>query len=177
MKRSFSVLLLIAALALCLAAPALAAGADPLPPVADAAAQMSDAALAQMDAAAQEGPASGEASSGEPSSEEPPLPLVPGVYESGDGAVLTVKEDGACTYETVVSGVVNGSHMSGRLTFHGTVEDGLFSFTKVTFYGMDLTAIAASAGYTDGALWEGEAADLYAAALTAEAPTAEPEGN
>ena len=172
MKRIFSFLISALLLIACFASPALAVEADPLPPVANAAAQMSDAALAQMEAAAQAGASSGEASSGEPSSEEPVLPLVPGEYESGDGAVLTVKEDGSCTYETEVSGVVNGSAMSGRLTFHGTLEDGAFSFTKVTFYGMDLTAIAASAGYTDGSLWEEEAAALYAAALAeAEQPS------
>ena len=154
MKRMI-VFLLAAVLALCLASPCFAAEADPLPPVDNALAQMSGAAVARMNAVP----------SGEASSEEPVLPLVPGTYEAEDGSVLTVKKDGACTYETEVSGEVNGNALSGRLTFHGTLEDGAFSFTKVTFYGLDLTGIAANAGYTDASHWESEAARLYASAL------------
>ena len=179
MKRTLCAAILAAALCMCLAGPALAAAVpDPLPPVDTAAEQMSAAPLEIMNepAASSEEP-SGEASSDEPSeepSEEPtaepeeeetPLPLVPGRYEGEDGGVLNVKEDGTCTYETVVSGTVNGRAMSGRLTFHGTVENGEFSFTKVTFFGLDLTRQAKAAGYTDAAHWEQEAAALYAAAL------------
>ena len=171
MKRIITAALAVAVLLVCPVMYALAAAGDPLPPVEDAAAQMSDTAVAQMDAVENAAP------SGEASSDEPALPPVPGVYESEDGSVLTVKEDGTATYETEVSGTVNGNAMSGRLTFHGTLEDGVFSFTKVTFFGLDLTKIAADAGYADASLWEGEAAELYAAALaeaSAEAATGEP---
>ena len=165
MKRTFFCILALAVLAVCFAAPGFAA-ADPLPPVNDALLQMSDSALALMNAAP----------SGEASSEESVLPLVPGAYESGDGSLLKVKEDGAATYETEVSGAVNGNAMSGRLTFHGAFEDGAFSFTKVTFYGLDLTKIAASAGYTDASPWEKEAQDLYVSALAArDSASEEPE--
>ena len=97
--------------------------------------------------------------------EPTPVPLVPGTYTGSDGSVLTVNADGTCTYETLVSGTVNGSAMSGRLTFHGTVEGGVFSFTKVTFYGLDLTKIAESAGYTDASYWETAAGIIYAGAF------------
>lgn len=177
MKRMLCAALLAAALGMCLAAPALAAAVpDPLPPV-----EPVSGAVAELpdETAAPSREPSGEASSDEPSaepsgeaSEEPmeepeeeTLPLVPGRYEGEDGGVLIVKEDGACTYETLVSGTVNGRAMSGRLTFHGTVENGEFSFTKVTFFGLDLTRQAKEAGYTDAAHWEQEAAALYAAAL------------
>ena len=173
MKRTLCAAILAAALCMCLAGPALAAAVpDPLPP----AEPISGEALPDESELPSREP-SGEASSDEPTeepSEEPtaepeeeetPLPLVPGRYEGEDGGVLNVKEDGTCTYETVVSGTVNGRAMSGRLTFHGTVEDGEFSFTKVTFFGLDLTRQAKEAGYTDASHWEQEAADLYAAAL------------
>ena len=170
MKRILCAAVLAAALCLCLAGPALAAG-DPLPPVDSPLEQMSSDALAQIDALPMQEP-SGEASSEEPSSEEPPAEAeeslqspVPGRYESEDGSVLKVESDGACTYETKVSGTVNGRAMSGRLTFHGTVENGEFSFTKVTFFGLDLTEIAKNAGYTDAGPWEEAAAALYAEAL------------
>ena len=168
MKRLLCAAILAAALCMCLAGQALATVApDPLPPVGPV--NGAGAALSDGSAEPSREP-SGEASSDEPSEEpsaEPDeaLPLVPGRYEGEDGGVLNVKEDGACTYETVVSGTVNGRAMSGRLTFHGTVEDGAFSFTKVTFFGLDLTRQAKEAGYTDAAHWEQEAAALYAAAL------------
>lgn len=172
MKRMLCAAILAAALCMCLAGPALAAAApDPLPPEEP----ISGEAFPDESASPSREP-SGEASSDEPTeepSEEPsaepeeetPLPLVPGRYEGEDGGVLNVKEDGTCTYETMVSGTVNGRAMSGRLTFHGTVEDGVFSFTKVTFFGLDLTRQAKEAGYTDAAHWEQEAAALYASAL------------
>lgn len=168
MKHTLWTLALAAALVLCLGAPAFAAAApDPLPPVEDALAQMSDAARAQIGAAAAAATATAEeAPSGEPAgSDEKALPLVPGVYEGSDGSVLTVAEDGSCTYETLVSGAVNGRAMSGRLTFHGAVEGGEFSFTKVTFYGLDLTKIAENAGYTDASYWETAAGIIYAGAF------------
>ena len=172
MRRVFFAALLAAAFCLCLAAPALAApAADPLPPVEAPTEQMSDAALklASGEASSGEpsGNPSGEASSDEPSAEaeETVPPLVPGKFEGPDGSVLNVKDDGTCTYETTVSGTVNGQAMSGRLTFHGTVEDGKFTFTKVTFFGLDLTKIAEEAGYTDASPWEEEAGALYAGGL------------
>ncbi len=160
-------LALAAALVLCAGTSALAAAApDPLPPVADAVNQLSDEALARLGDAVPAQPATAEPS-GEPTAEEDAdaLPLVPGTYEGSDGSVLTVKADGTCSFETLVSGLVNGAPMSGRLTFHGTVEGGEFSFDRVTFYGLDLTKIAAGAGYTDGSYWEEAAGIIYAGAF------------
>ncbi len=179
MRRILTAVLVLT-LAVIPAAPAFAAAAgDPLPPVENARAQMSAAALdasADPEAARKaagvsdeptgkpSGEASGEASSEEPSGEAV-LPLVPGKYKSGDGSVLTVQEDGVSTYETLVSGTINGRDMSGRLTFHGTFEDSAFSFDRVTFLGLDLTDIAASLGFTDASYWEEEAGALYAEAI------------
>lgn len=95
----------------------------------------------------------------EPAAEE----LRPGTYEGVDGSTLVVNADGTCTLETEVSGKINGKAMSARLTFHGVVENGQFSFDKVTYGAIDLTAIAAAAGYTDAAAWETTAALIYAA--------------
>ncbi len=114
-------------------------------------------ALAAQSASAEP---SGETSSGE-------LLIVPGTYTAEDGSVLTVNEDGTAAYETVVSGRINARPISGRLTFTGTLEIDGFSFDRVKFYILDLTDIAASLGYTDASLWEGQAEDLYRAALTA----------
>ena len=94
-----------------------------------------------------------------------PVPLVPGTYKGSDGSVLKVKADGSCTFETEVSGTVNGKAMTGRLTFHGTVEEGTFSFTKVTYLGLDLTEIARASGFTSAAVWEQQAAALYAVSI------------
>ena len=179
MKRCMLSLAMIAALLFCLAVPALAVTADPLPPVQNAADQLSEIALAliasltggnapaaeESTPAAEEKSASAEAS-GEPSSdepsEEPAAALIPGRYEGSDGSVLQVEEDGSCTYETTVSGKVNGKAMSGRLTFHGKVDGGVFSFDKVTFFGLDLTDTAAALGYTDASDWEQAAGIIYA---------------
>lgn len=89
--------------------------------------------------------------------------LRPGTYEGADGSVLTVNADGTCTYVTQVSGKINGKAMSASLTFHGVFEAGEFSFDKVTYGALDLTAIAAAAGYTDAAPWEAAAAIVYGA--------------
>lgn len=86
-----------------------------------------------------------------------------GVYEGVDGSVLTVSADGTATFVTEVSGKVNGKAMSADLTFHGVWENGGFSFDKVTYGAIDLTAIAAAAGYTDASAWETTAALIYAA--------------
>lgn len=86
----------------------------------------------------------------------------PGTYTGNDGSVLTVKSDGTCTYETEVSGKINGKAMSAALVFHGVVgEDGTFSFDKVMYGALDLTALAAAAGYTDASPWEAAAAIIY----------------
>ena len=100
------------------------------------------------------------------SAEAVTLPLVPGTYESEDGSVLRVKKDGTCTYTTLVSGKINGKPASGRLTFHGAIDGGKITFTRVTYLFMDLTETAASLGLT-GEYWEAEAEALYAAALKA----------
>ena len=140
MKRLIPLLALLAALLLCLTA---AAASD------------------------ESGVTTAEPASGEASSEEPALPLVPGTYESGDGAVLKIAEDGTCTFATQASGVVDGREMSGRLTFRGVYAEGRFSFDRVTYLGIDITDEAAAAGYTDGSQWEQEALSLYAASLAA----------
>lgn len=93
---------------------------------------------------------------------EPTPFLRPGEYVGSDGSVLTVNADGTCDYEVTVSGTINGKAMSGRLTFYGTVDNGAFSFTKVMYFGLDLTAIAKSAGYEDASYWEKAAAIIYA---------------
>ncbi len=87
--------------------------------------------------------------------------LRPGRYTGPDGSVLNVTEDGACTYETLVSGTIDGQEMSGPIVFHGTVEDGRISFVKVTYYGLDITALAAAAGYDDPSAWEAAAESIY----------------
>lgn len=87
--------------------------------------------------------------------------LRPGVYTGSDGSVLTVNEDATATYETEVSGKINGKAMSAVLVFHGVYENGAFSFDKVTYGALDLTALAAAAGYTDAALWETAAGIIY----------------
>ena len=107
-------------------------------------------------------PDSGEPSQEEPaSSEEPGEPLRPGTYTNDAGGVLTVAEDGSCTYETTLPGLINGEELEGNVIFHGTVEDGKIAFTKVTYYGLDITALAAQAGYEDDTLWETEATAIY----------------
>lgn len=87
--------------------------------------------------------------------------LRPGTYTDADGSVLKVSEDGTCTYDTVISGAINGEAMTGTVTFHGTVEDGKISFTKITYFGLDITALAAAAGYSDPAYWEAAAQSIY----------------
>jgi hypothetical protein len=76
-----------------------------------------------------------------------------------------VEEDGTCTYETTLSGTVNGKAMSGKITFHGTVENGQFSFTKVTYFGLDVTDVAKNSGYDDASYWEQAAAIIYEGAF------------
>lgn len=89
--------------------------------------------------------------------------LRPGTYVGSDGSVLTVNEDATATYETDVSGKINGKAMTASLVFHGVYENGGFSFDKVTYGALDLTALAAAAGYTDASPWETAAAIIYGA--------------
>lgn len=90
-----------------------------------------------------------------------PEPPRPGKYKGGDGSVLTVKDDGSCTFKTRIEVTVNGEKMADTVTFHGSVSDGSFTFTKVTYYGMDITDMARDAGYADASQWEAQAAALY----------------
>ncbi len=87
--------------------------------------------------------------------------LRPGTYTGSDGSVLIVNGNGTCTYEATVSGKINGKAMSAALVFHGTVEKGVFSFDKVMYGALDITALAAAAGYTDASPWETAAAIIY----------------
>lgn len=102
-----------------------------------------------------------------PAAETAPAPmeeksdLRPGTYVGSDGSILTVNEDATCTYETEVSGKINGKAMTAALVFHGVYENGAFSFDKVTYGALDLTALAAAAGYTDAAPWETAAGIIY----------------
>ena len=99
-----------------------------------------------------------------PTPEPTPVPIVPGRYEGADGSELTVKKDQSVTYKTEVSGKINGNPMSANLTFHGQVQGEGFVFDKVTYLGIDLTAIAAANGITDASAWEQAAWQLYLAA-------------
>ncbi len=99
-----------------------------------------------------------------PAPEEPAEPSGaprPGKYKGEDGSVLTVKDDGSCTYKTSIEITVNGQRMADTVTFHGSVSDGTFTFDKVTYYGMDITDMAREAGYEDASQWEAQAAALY----------------
>lgn len=101
----------------------------------------------------------------EPTPEPASLPLVPGVFTGSDGSVLTVEADGTCTYEATVTGTINNVPAEGRLTFCGTLEDGVFSFTKVMYYGLDVTEIGRASGYSDYSRWEQAAALIYAGGI------------
>lgn len=89
------------------------------------------------------------------------VPLRAGTYEATDGSVLTVKSNGSVSYKTQVSGTVNGAAMSAMLTFSGTMEDGGFMFTKVSYGLLDLTATAHANGLDDASQWEDAAWALY----------------
>lgn len=94
-----------------------------------------------------------------------PLPLVAGTFTGSDGSILTVEADGTCTYETTLTGTVNNIRAEGRITFYGTVEHGVFSFTKVMYYGLDVTEIGRANGYTSYSYWEKAAAVIYAGGI------------
>ena len=93
------------------------------------------------------------------------MEIVPGSYEDEAGSELTVKKDGTVTYKTEVSGKINGSPMSAKLTFHGEVSGQGFVFDKVTYMGIDLTAIAAANGLTDASPWQTAAWQMYLAQM------------
>ena len=88
----------------------------------------------------------------------------PEIFTGEDGSVLTMESDGSCTYEVFLTGTVNGLRSEGRVVFHGRAEDGVFTFEKVTWYGLDVTQIARASGYTTFTYWEKAAAQLCAAA-------------
>ena len=75
-----------------------------------------------------------------------------------DGCVLAVHEDGTCVYK--VPAEPYGGDPKGELVFEGTVADGAFTFTRVSYFGIDITALAQQAGL-DAAHWEADAAALY----------------
>ena len=87
--------------------------------------------------------------------------IKPGTYQGEEDRVVTVKKDGTATYKTTLSGTVNGMAMTGKVTFSGTVDAQGFHFTKVSYLGMDITSMAAQAGYTDAIVWELEALEIY----------------
>ena len=86
------------------------------------------------------------------------FPEEPDVIRGGDGCVLAVREDGTCTYK--VPAEPYGGDPKGEIVFEGTVEDGDFTFTRVSYFGIDITALAQQEGL-DAAHWEAEAAALY----------------
>lgn len=174
MKRLLTTLCAAALLGLCLAG----CGDDP-DIISDAELVMSRVRDIAEDFTASGLPAAGGMAEGAPSDAEPQTAeesvpataansgpeqtggLRPGRYEGPDGAVLSVSEDGTCTYETTVSGTVDGEEMSGTVTFHGAVYGGDITFARITYYGLDITALAAAAGYDDFSYWETAAESIY----------------
>lgn len=94
---------------------------------------------------------------------EAPVEIKAGTYKDAAGSELTIKKNGEVSYKTEVSGTVNGKPMSGMLTFSGTVEDGAFSFVKVSYGILDLTDIAKANGLGDPTPWQNAAMALYKA--------------
>ena len=92
---------------------------------------------------------------------EAPAEIKAGTYQDAAGSELTIKKNGEVSYKTEVSGTVNGKPMSGMLTFSGTVEDGAFSFVKVSYGILDLTDIAKANGLGDPTPWQNAAMALY----------------
>ena len=101
----------------------------------------------------------------EPTPAPTPVPLVAGTFTGSDGSVLVVNDDGTCTYETTLTGTVNNIRAEGRITFHGTVEEGVFAFTKVMYYGLDVTEIGRANGYSNYSYWEQAASLIYAGGI------------
>lgn len=98
-----------------------------------------------------------------PAPTEAPSEIKAGTYKDAAGSELTVKKNGEVSYKTEVSGTVNGKPMSGMLTFSGTVENGAFSFVKVSYGILDLTEIAKANGLDDPTPWQDAAMALYKA--------------
>ena len=80
------------------------------------------------------------------------------VYRGEDGTVLAVRPDGTCVY--MVPAGPYGGDVNEEIVFEGTVDEGTITFTSVSYFGMDITALAQQAGL-DSAQWEAEAAALY----------------
>ena len=80
------------------------------------------------------------------------------VYQGEDGTTLTVRPDGTCVY--MVPAGPYGGDPNGEIVFEGTVDEGTITFTSVSYFGIDITALAQQAGL-DSAQWEAEAAALY----------------
>lgn len=99
-----------------------------------------------------------------PTPETTPLPLVTGTFVGSDGSTLTVASDGTCSYETTLTGTINNIRAEGRITFHGTVDGGVFTFTRAMYYGLDVTEIGRASGYTF-TYWEEAAAVIYAGGI------------
>jgi len=69
------------------------------------------------------------------------------------------------SYKTKLTGTLNGRPMTADVTFYGTVDStGDFSFSKITYLGVDITELAARHGYTNPGPWENVAQQLYRAA-------------
>ena len=92
---------------------------------------------------------------------EAPVELQAGSWEAADGSTLKLNSDGTVAYKTEVSGTVNGSAMSGMLTFSGTWDEEGFHFDKVVYGFIDLTEIAKANGLGDPTPWENAAMQMY----------------
>lgn len=91
------------------------------------------------------------------------MPIRAGTYTASDGSELTVKRDGSVSYDTEVSGTINGTAMSAVLTFTGDMTADGITFTAVHYGFLDLTEIARSNGIDDATRWENDAWALYLA--------------
>lgn len=91
------------------------------------------------------------------------VPIRAGTYTASDGSELTVKRDGSVSYDTEVSGTINGTAMSAVLTFTGDMTADGITFTAVHYGFLDLTEIARSNGIDDATRWENDAWALYLA--------------
>ena len=92
---------------------------------------------------------------------EAPVELRAGSWEAEDGSTLKLNSDGTVAYKTEVSGTVNGSAMSGMLTFSGIWDEEGFHFDKVVYGFIDLTEIAKANGLGDPTPWENAAMQMY----------------
>jgi len=176
MKRTIGIIL-AAAMLLCLCAcggqaaeegPAVTAAEEAPAAAAPVTAPPAGAASAQPSSGEgtyDAGPEAGPEPSEEPAAAETAPGLVSGTFVGSDGSILTVGPDGTAAYETTLTGTVNGLRTEGRVTFHGTLEDGVFTFVSVTYYGLDVTEIGRANGYSDYSYWEQAAALIYAGGI------------